>query len=87
MDAQRLPPGRLDEELAKAEELRDPPVPVTVWLLLDGREWDGELLGWSQNPLGGDDGLRGLCVLAREYAPGFWTEVLLWVPAEAIRRR
>ena len=84
---QRVPPERLAEELGKVEDPRDPPVPVTAWLFLDGREWDGELLGWAVNPNGGDDGLRGLCVLAREYAPGFWTEALLWVPAEAIRQR
>ena len=66
---------------------RDPPVPVRVWLLIDGREWDGELLGWAPNPRGGDDGLRGLCLVVREFAPGFHAEGLHWVPVHDVRQR
>ncbi|MGY1660774.1 hypothetical protein ACI78Q_06055 [Geodermatophilus sp. SYSU D00705] len=78
---------RLDEELDKADELRDPPVPVVAWLHLDGQEWAGELYGWARNPNGADDGLRGLVLALREYAPGFWAEYLGWVGAEHIRQR
>ena len=87
MRVQRLPDGRLEYELAKVTDRRDPPVEVTAWLLLDGQEWDGELFGWSLNPHGGADGLRGLVKLVREYAPGFWAETLLWVPADQVRPR
>ena len=87
MPVQRLPAGRLDEELTRVEDRRDPPVPITAWLLLDGAEWPGLLYGWAPNPRGADDGLRGLVVLEREYAPGFVAESLHWVPAENVRRR
>jgi hypothetical protein len=78
---------RLDEELAKVEDLRDPPVPVTAWLVLDGCDRDGLLYGWSADPRGADDGLRGLVVAVREYAPGFFAEYCGWVGADHIRRR
>ena len=84
---EHLREGRLEQELAKVEDRRDPPVPVIAWLLLDGAEHDGLLLGWSANPNGSDDGWRGLVRLVREFAPGFWTEALHWVPAEQIRQR
>lgn len=84
---QRLPAGRLDEELAKADEVRDPPVLVWAWLTLDSREVRGELYGWADNPNGADDGLRGLVLAPREYAPGFWAEYLGWVRAEHVRQR
>lgn len=87
MPLQRLPSGRLDEELAKTEDPRDPPVPVTAWLLLDGAWHDGVLHGWASNPRGAGDGLRGLVTLVREYAPGFVAEAVFWVPAENVRRR
>lgn len=87
MHVQQLPEGRLDAELAKVQQRRDPPIPVVAWLHLDGREWDGVLHGWSQNPNGGDDGWRGLVQFTREYAAGFWTEALMWVRQEDIRRR
>lgn len=70
MPVQRLPAGRLVEELAKVEDRRDPPVPVWAWLLLDGAEWPGLLHGWSSNPRGSGDGWRGLVVVEREFAPG-----------------
>jgi hypothetical protein len=85
--AQRLPEGRLEEELAKLDDRRDPPLPVTAWLHLDARAWDGLLYGWADNPNGSNDGLRGLVLLEREYAAGFWAEGLHWVPAEKIRQR
>ena len=87
MPLQRLPPGRLDEELAKVVDRRDPPVPVRVWLLIDGQEHDAELLGWAPNPRRGDDGLRGLVRLVREFAPGFFAEMLAWVPVHDVRQR
>lgn len=87
MPVQRIPPERVDEELAKADEVRDPPVPVTAWLLLDGQHWPGRLLGWANDPNGGNDGLRGLVHGVREYAPGFETEFLTWVRAEHIAQR
>lgn len=71
---------RLLEELGKAEEVRNPAVPVVVWLLLDAREHDGYLLGWATDPTdpnGTDDGLRGLVVCEREYVAGFFAESLL----------
>jgi hypothetical protein len=83
----RQPPERIAEECEKVTDRRDPPVPVWVWLTLDGREWAGELLGWADNPNGADDGLRGLVLAPREYAAGFWAEYLGWVRAEHIRRR
>ena len=62
-------------------------MPVSAWLFLDGREWDGELYGWSENPNGADDGWRGLVVGVREYAPGFLAEFCQWIPADSIRPR
>lgn len=84
---QRVPPERLVYELGKATRVRNPPVPVTVWLVLDGCERDGVLLGWAENPNGADDGLRGLVVAEREYAPGFHAEFCGWVRADHIRQR
>lgn len=84
---QRVRQDRLLRELGKADQLRNPPVPVRAWLLLDGAEVDGHLLSWAENPNGGDDGLRGLVLAVREYAPGYHAEFLGWVPAERIRRR
>jgi hypothetical protein len=84
---QRLNQERLERELDKLDDPRVPPVPVTVWLLLDGAEWDGLLHGWAANPNGADDGLRGLVVAVREFAPGFWAESAHWVRSENIRQR
>jgi hypothetical protein len=84
---EHLQPGQLERELAKVEDRRDPPVPVAAWLLLDGRAWDALLLGWATNPNGGNDGLRGLVLLHREYAPGFGQELLTWVRAEEMEPR
>ena len=84
---EHLRPGQLEEELAKVEQLRDPPVPVTVWLLLDGREHDADLLGWARSPNGDSGGLMGLVFLLREYAPGFHAELLTWAAVENIRPR
>lgn len=83
---QRVPAERLQAELAKVTDRRDPPVPVRVWLLLDGTEVDGVLHGWATNPNGGDDGLRGLVVAVREYAPGFFAEYCGWQLASSIRK-
>jgi hypothetical protein len=71
MPVQSLRDDILEEQLDKLDEVRQPPVPVTAWLLLDERAWDGELLGWAANLTGADDGWRGLVRLTREYAPGF----------------
>jgi hypothetical protein len=84
---QRVAQERLLRELGKAEQLRNPPVPVWAWLLLDGAELAGDLLGWAENPNGAGDGLRGLVLAVREYAPGHHAEFLGWVPAERIRQR
>jgi hypothetical protein len=84
---QSLRPDLLEEQLDKLDEVREPPVPVTAWLLLDERNWDGELLGWAANPNGADDGWCGLVRLTREYAPGFWAEGVFWVRAERINLR
>lgn len=87
MALQRVPPERLEEELGKVTDPREPAVPVAVWLGLDARWWDGELHGWAPNPHGGDDGLRGLVVAPREYSPGFWAEYIGWVTPERVRQR
>lgn len=84
---EHLRPGQLEYELAKVEARRDPPVPVTVWLLLDGAWHDAELLGWARNPNGSSGALMGLVFLVREYAPGFEAELLTWAPVENIRLR
>jgi hypothetical protein len=78
---------QLDHELGKVEDLRDPPIPVMAWLLLDGAEHEGLLYGLAENPNGANDGWRGLVQLTREFAPGFWAQGLHWVPAERIRQR
>jgi hypothetical protein len=75
------------EELAKVEQLRDPPVPVRFWLSVDSKDVAGELHGWAANPNGSDDGWRGLVTAAREFAAGFWTEWLGWVRLEQIRQQ
>jgi hypothetical protein len=82
---QRVRVGAWEHERGKIDDRRDPPVPVTVWLPLDSRDWEGELWGWAANPNGGDDGWRGLVFLMREFAPGFWAEFLGWVRGEHIR--
>ena len=84
---QRVPQERLLYELGKAEQLRNPAVPVWAWLLLDGAEVAGHLLGWARNPNGGGDVLCGLVLAVREYAPGFHAEFLGWVAAGRIRQR
>lgn len=84
---QRLREGWLEEELAKVEEVRDPPVPVVAWLALDGENHEGLLYGWAANPNGADDGWRGLVRAVREYARGFEAEFLGWVPAEHLQKR
>lgn len=83
---QHLHAGELEEQLAKVEDRRDPPVPVVVRLLLDGAEHEAELHGWSSDPNGANDGWRGLVFLVREYAPGFGAEALMWTRAENIRQ-
>lgn len=85
MRVQQLPDGRLDHELGKVTQPRTPPIPVIVWLHVDGAEHEALLHGWAANPNGADDGWRGLCVGAREYAAGYWTGFCMWVPAEKVR--
>lgn len=84
---EHLRAGLLEHEMAKVEQRRDPPVPVTVWLLLDGQEHDGELLGWASSPNGSSGELAGLVFLVREYAAGFGAELLTWVRSEDVRPR
>jgi len=84
---QRLPEGRLEEELAKVEVPREPAVPVWAWTSLDATELAGELHGWAANPNGSNDGLRGLVVAVREFLPGYEAEFCGWVRAEHIRLR
>ena len=49
MPVQSLRDDILEEQLDKLDEVRQPPVPVTAWLLLDERAWDGQLLGWKRS--------------------------------------
>ena len=84
---EHLREGHVEYELSKADELRDPPVPVTAAHLFDGPEVAGLLYAWSANPNGADDGWRGLVRGVREFAPGFEAEFLTWVRAESIRPR
>lgn len=86
MITEHLQPGRLERELAKVEERRDPPVPVVVRTLLDGETRDVQLHGWARSPRG-SEGLWGLVTGLREYAPGFWAEVCWWLAAENVRPR
>jgi hypothetical protein len=79
--------GRLNEQLDKLDEVREPPVPVTACISLDERPHDGELLGWAANPNGANDGWRGGVRVTREYATGFWTEAVFRVRAEGISLR
>jgi hypothetical protein len=83
---EHLREGQLSYELDKCDELREPPVPVTAWLLLDSTAYDGLLYGWAADPNGGNDGWRGLVGGVREFAPGFWAEFLTWVRAEDVRQ-
>lgn len=87
MIVEHLRDGQLDHELDKCDELREPPVPVTAWLLLDSAPHDGLLYGWAANPNGSGDGWRGLVQIVREFSPGFSAEGLHWVRAEDIRQQ
>lgn len=84
---EHLRDGQLEYELDKCDELREPPVPVTAWLLVDSATHDGLLYGWAANPNGANDGWRGLVGGVREFAPGFAAEFLIWVRAEDVARR
>ena len=77
---------RLEDELRRICVRRNPPVEVIVSRPLDDEEWPGLLHGWA-NDVTDDRGLRGLVSYRREYAPGFWTEVVAWESAEHFRRR
>lgn len=62
MIVEHLRDGQLDYELEKCDELRQPPLPVTAWLLLDSAAHDGLLYGWAANPNSADDaGLWEAC--------------------------
>ena len=87
MHLKRVPAERLEEELDKVTDPREPPVPVEVYLGLDARWWAGELHGWAPNPNGADDALRGLVVAPREFAPGYWSEYIGWVTQDRLRQR
>lgn len=87
MIVEHLRGGQLEYELGKCDELREPPPPVTAWLLLDSAAHDGLLHGWAANPNGSDDGWRGLVSGVRAFAAGFEAEFLTWVRAEDIRQR
>lgn len=83
---EHLREGELEQELARVEDRRDPPVPVIVRTLLPGELVDVELLGWARAPRGAE-GIWGLVRGLREYAPGFWAEFLWWTAADSIRLR
>ena len=68
---ERISPERLEYELGKVDDPRDPPVPVVAWLALDSQDRAALLLGWAENLNGANDGWRGLVRTEREYAPGF----------------
>lgn len=85
MLVEHVPPERWARELARVTDRRDPPVAVSVWLLLDGRAWEGRLHGWAVDPLGAG-GLMGLVFLVREFTPGFEAEYLHWEPVRSISR-
>lgn len=74
----------LEDELPKRQHVREPPVPVVITRLLDeGRPYEGLLHGWAELPE--RTGMRGLVTYRREYAPGFWTDVVAWVTSENLR--
>lgn len=76
----------LERELARVEQLRDPPVPVHVVTMHPGEVRGGLLYGWSSN-VTDDNALRGLVTYEREYARGFWTRLLNWSLAERLSPR
>lgn len=85
MIVERPREGQLEFELDQCDELREPPVPVTVRFF---DEWhDAELYGWAANPNGSNDGWRSLVGGVREFAPRFEAEFLTWVRSEDIRQR
>lgn len=81
---EHLRDGELEEELAKLDEPRDPPVPVAVRPLHEGETVDVVLHGWARNPRGAE-GMWGLVTGVREHAPGFWAEFCWWLSSENIR--
>lgn len=83
---EHLRPGQLEEELAKVEQPREPPVPVDVRPLMEGATAEMVLHGWARSPRG-TDGLWGLVTGLRTYAPGFEAEVCWWLAADNIRPR
>jgi len=74
---------KLNDELPKRQHVREPPVPVIVSRPLDNESWPGLLYGWTDFP-DRTGGLRGLVTYRREYAPGFWTDVVSWTLAHNI---
>ena len=83
---ERLSQERLEYELGKVDDLREPPVPVVAWLAVDSSNHEGLFYGWAETPNGADDGWRGLVSAVREYAAGFEAEYLGWERAEHITR-
>jgi hypothetical protein len=53
---------------------------------LDDEEWPGLLYGWA-NDTTDDRTLGALVNYRREYAPGFWTDVVSWALAGQVRPR
>lgn len=84
---QRLSCERIELELAKADEVRNPPVPVWAWLTREAREVAGHLLGWADDPNGAVEGRCGLVRAVGKIECGYWAEYLCWVRAEHIRQR
>ena len=76
----------LNDELAKCEHLRNPPVPVTVNRPLDDESWPGLLHGWADAPGGRTGGLRGLVTYQRDIGSGYVQDVVSWVKAADVRQ-
>lgn len=86
MVVQRVAPERIEQELARADERCDPPLPVWAWLIPHGRESAGVLLGWWAS-CGSHASRRGLVLVTRDAGEGCRVEELIWVHADHIRRR
>jgi hypothetical protein len=74
----------LNDELLKRQHIREPPVQVIVSRPLDNERSTGLLHGWADSPDGRTGGLRGLVTYRREFAPGFYTDVVSWTLAHNI---
>jgi hypothetical protein len=80
------PVRQLEDELRRVRDRRDPPVEVIISRPLDDEEWPDLLHGWADD-VTGDRTLRGLASYRREYAPGFYTDVVSWAHVAQLRRQ